>query len=96
MPARARTVGPEISERVASHLQKTREQRGWTRADLAAFMEGEGYQMSAALIYQIEKGVILGKGQRRVRLITVDELVAFITVFEVPPETTVRWLFGQA
>lgn len=93
MPARPRTIGPEVSVRINRELELIRERRGWTRAEFADKMGEYGYDFSAQKVYQMEKGVVLGKGERRVRMLTVDELAAFAEVLSIAPHEVMQWLF---
>lgn len=88
MPARERAIGPEVSERVNAAIRTARKESGLSMAALAARMAQEGFPMSAATIYGIEKGVLVyenGVRRTRIRLLSVDELTAFAQVLGVSP-----------
>jgi transcriptional regulator with XRE-family HTH domain len=93
MPARARTVGPDASLQIARIIKEARTGQGLSMPKLAAMMDAAGFELSAATINAIENGIALQDG-RRVRLVTVDELKAFVQVLHIPPQLIVDWLFG--
>ena len=90
MPARARTIGPEVSQRVAANIREARMRRGWEMPDLSFEMTARGYKISPAVINSIENGIISHDGEGnaviRVRLLTIDESAAFAEVLGVPLE----------
>jgi transcriptional regulator with XRE-family HTH domain len=61
---------------LARRVQYERERRGWTHTGLAKRMSEAGCPMNQSAIWKIENG----EPRRR---ITVDEAVAFATVFEI-------------
>lgn len=75
MPARTRQIGPEVSLRVRAVVIRERARLGWSRAKMSGEMAVLGYDMSAATIRSIEKG-ITERGHLRVRIVSVDEAAA--------------------
>lgn len=74
-PNRPRHIGGEAS--LAERIKFEREQAGMSPAGLASRMEKAGCPINVSAIYKIEGG-------DPPRRITVDELVAFARVFDVP------------
>jgi transcriptional regulator with XRE-family HTH domain len=64
-------------ENLARRIAHEREARGWSYEGIAERLTRAGYPIHASAVFKIEKG----KPARRV---TVDELVGFATVFEIP------------
>lgn len=91
--ATRRTIGPEISARVAARVLERREALGWTRDELSHKMYDAGYDMSAAVIRNLENGMLEGRmdDEYRARWVTVDEAAALANVLGV----TVRWLMDE-
>jgi ribosome-binding protein aMBF1 (putative translation factor) len=94
MPSRARTVGPEASERLAEIVRKARLASGLSMPRLSAMMHDRGYDMSPATINAVENGIALAD-HRRTRLVTVDELHAFIKTLGIPPQVIIDWLYNE-
>ncbi len=94
MPARARTIGPGTSEDLAGIIRDVRRSQGLSMPALSALMHERGYPMSAATINAIENGISL-RTRRRTRLVTVDELEAFITVLGIPAQKIIDWLYND-
>ena len=76
-PNRTRYVGGESS--LAERIAFERAARGWSPAGLASRMEQVGCPINTSAIYKLEKA-------DPPRRITVDELIAFARVFDLPPE----------
>lgn len=90
MPARSRTIGPDVSRGAAGNIKRQRERLGWSRVEMSRRMHLAGYRMSTAVITNIESGIpavnpATGMYHRRVRLLSVDELVSFAEVLGVSP-----------
>jgi transcriptional regulator with XRE-family HTH domain len=83
MPARNRTIGPEVSRKVAANIRSERLLLGWSVVELSSQMSLAGYPMSAAVISNIEMGIPSG-GSRRTRMVSVDEAAAFAEVLDIP------------
>lgn len=86
--ARVRAVSPDISRRVGYNIRKIRKQRGIFRPDLSWLMHEAGYDISEAVLKNIEGGYP-GKTTstgKKPRWITVDELYAFAEVLDVSIE----------
>ena len=86
MPARLRTITPEISEQVSAHIRAERIRRGWEVPDLSFHLAQAGYKISDAVINSIENGVIEyreGSAFTRTRFLSVDECVAFAKVLGI-------------
>ena len=62
---------------LARRVERERREREWSYETLAQRMTGAGCEISKAALYAIERG----EPRRR---ITVDELLAFAAVFELP------------
>jgi transcriptional regulator with XRE-family HTH domain len=73
-------IGPEVSVKAAAALRKQRDIAGLTREQLSRELAAQGYEMSAATIQHIEAGV-REKENNYQRLLTLDEIHAFIMVF---------------
>ena len=80
MPARRREIGPEVSTKIAAVLLRERKAAGWERSDLSRALEARGYKMTIATIRHIEQGVTEGNGRDYRRMISADELRAFMEV----------------
>jgi hypothetical protein len=79
-----RTIG---GERVlARRIAEEREARDWTLEMLSRRMEAVGCPLHTSAIFKIETG---DKKTGKLRRITVDELVAFASVFEISMEDLV-------
>lgn len=94
MPARARTIGPDASLEIAEIVREARVRAGLSMPRLSAMMYERGYELSAATINAIENGIAL-QNNRRVRLITVDEMKALVKVLNIPPQVIVDWLYNS-
>lgn len=82
-----RNVGRSLysEESVARRVAQERERRGWSYEGLAQRMTDAGCPINQSAIYKIERGTKSRTGEPGPpRRITVDELVAFSTVFDVP------------
>jgi transcriptional regulator with XRE-family HTH domain len=66
----------ETEENVAAHVQREREARGWSTAELAKRMTRAGCPMNQSAVWRIESG----EPRRR---ITVEELLGFARVFRL-------------
>lgn len=107
MPSRPRALGPQESEHLAEMVREHREALGLDFPGLAARMSAhrcdrhpDGCAMSATVLRDIEKGIAVPGDRRhdktsyRSRLISVDELVAFIHVLRLDWKEVSGWLFG--
>ena len=70
MPSRKRSVPPDLSSAVSRNLIEARRRLGISRNDLASRTG-----ISASVIRGIENG-IAEKGNRRIRIVSIDESVA--------------------
>jgi hypothetical protein len=100
MPSRARGVGPADSEKIARIIREHREAAGLSKPQLSARMFAEGYELSAAVLNIIENGASTSFSARqngisaRTRMISVDELKAFVHVLGIPPQVIIDWLYN--
>lgn len=78
MPRANRGRTSDAEDRLASRLQRERESRGWSYAEVAARLSQVGCTIHSSAIYKIEKG-----SPRRA--VTAIELAAFALVFETTP-----------
>jgi transcriptional regulator with XRE-family HTH domain len=76
MPPRGEPKRIGAEEFLARRVQYERERRGWTHTGLAKRISEAGCPMNQSALWKIENG----EPRRR---ITVDEAVAFATVFEI-------------
>lgn len=73
-----------LSDTIGEQIKVWRKRRGWTREELAAECAKVGMShLSEAVITNIESGRRTSASRRR--LVTVDELVVFAFVLNVPP-----------
>ena len=80
--ARVRAIRPDVSRRVGANIRKLREAREIPRQMLSWEMHRHGFNISEAVLKNMELGMP-GKS-RRPRWITVDEAEAFSEVLGVP------------
>jgi Bacterial RNA polymerase, alpha chain C terminal domain len=80
--ARVRAIRPVMSRLVGENIRRIREERGMPRQMLAWELHKQGYNVSEAVLKNIELGMP-GKA-RRPRWITVDEAAAFAEVLDIP------------
>ena len=86
MPARQRTIEPDVSLTTAQNIREARLAKGWDRPTLSAELElhrcklhPRGCILHVQVIHRIENGLPRGK----VRTVSVDELVAIAHVLEL-------------
>ena len=84
MPARSRAIGPAVSQRAGQNIRRERKLRDWTLTEFSFRMTEAGYRLSPATIRQVERGSTEGRGSR-IRPLSVDELMGFSEVLNVPP-----------
>lgn len=70
-------------EALARRITYERDRRGWSPGGLAALMTKAGYPLNQSSVWKIENG------QPR-RKITVDEMIGFSKVFEIPIDELLR------
>lgn len=78
--ATRRTIPPEVSARVGVNVRRLREGMGLSRDGLSKQLYLAGYDMTAAVIRNLEQGMLEGRepvaGAWRPRWVTIDEAVA--------------------
>jgi hypothetical protein len=83
-----------VSEHVAEQVREIRQSLGWTMGMLSVYLHDhrctwhpDGYEMSQSVIFTLEHGVVPQHGYgRRVRSVSVDDLVVLAEVLHVKPE----------
>jgi transcriptional regulator with XRE-family HTH domain len=94
MTGASRTTGTRVSREAGNRLREEREARHWSPDELSALVAiitgPDGPRVDAKLVRLMEQGVT-ERGQRRTRIMSVDEAVLLAQVLGIP----VGELLGQ-
>jgi ribosome-binding protein aMBF1 (putative translation factor) len=77
--ARTRALEPEVSERVGDNIMRIREAKGLSRHQLSMMLHDNGFDISEAVLKNME----IGYSESKPRWIVVEELVALAKTLRV-------------